>query len=243
MKKKNKIYLWVSVVTVLCCFIAVFFNNSINECYKYTKEYLGCMPDNKLFIAGIEKSTDKYVDKKRFDDAVFFSKYLKRFLLDKFIFHLDDRMGDESIIESYHNEVVVLRLKTFLINGEERKFTELYCESFYSLDTCWIYPRFLTDLLKDKNYPVAFDDSQYQIIENTYKHMLVNTDDKLQKYFINESKIKFYSAFKETENEILECKELREKLIDELGSDKIKEEVLKRNGLNSFTDSLNMFKD
>ncbi len=240
--KKNKIYLCVSVITVLCCFIVVFFNNSINECYKYTKEYLGCMPDDKLIIAEIEKSTDKYVDKKGFDDAVFFSKYLKRFLVDKFIFHLDDRMGDESIIESYHNEVVVLRLKTFLINGEERKYTKLFCESFYSLDTCWLYPGFLTDLVKDKNHPVVFGDSQYQIIENTYKYLLDNTDDDLQKYFINESQINFYSAFEKTEKEILECKELRDKLIDELGSDKIKEEVLKRNGLNSFTDSLNLFK-
>lgn len=242
MKKRKKVLWCVLAVAFLLCSIILFFGNSTNKCYKYTKEYLGNMPDDELMINAINESTKKFLNEKTFDNYVFFSKYLKRFFVDKFIYHLDDRMGDEAIITSYYNEIVVLQLKTYLINGEEQNYKELFYKTFDSLDTCWLYTNYLTDLVKDKNYPIVFGDIQYQIIENTYNSLLDNEDNELKKYFINESMLRFYSVFEETERERFKCRELREELIDEIGDGKIKEEVLKRNGLNSFTDSLNSFK-
>ena len=240
--KKRKIFWCVLAVSFLLCSIILFFCNSTNKCYEYTKEYLGIMPDDKAVLDEIDKSTKEFVNKNNFDNSVLFSKYLKRFFEDKFIYHLDDIMGDEAIITSYYNEIIVLRLKTYLIKGEEQNFKELFYKTFDSLDTCCLYPNYLTDLVKDKNHPVVFGDTQYQIIEKTYNSLLDNAKNELQKYFINESKLRFYSAFDETDDERLKCREFRKELIDEIGSDKIKEEVLKRNGLNNFTDSLNSFK-
>lgn len=226
MKKSKLIALIIGVLIffVICC--SFFSSQEMNNCNKFTSEYIKAFPTSKEIQNEIDLCTNIIINEKESFDLGF-STYVFRYLKDCWIFNLDNMAGKEAIVDSYYNEIVILRLKYLLVNEKDEEFVELFVSNYDNLNNCWLTTNYLLDLLYDNNYPVEYNDKQYKMIENVCLELLNNAKSDMEKYFALDSLINFYGSFNEAEEYYQKYSEERKNIIDAVGADNIKAELYK----------------
>ena len=208
-------------------------STNINLCYKYSKAYLSKFPTSQEEIEDIGQNTEKFLNQDVFDERFYFSKYFYRYCIDKLLLSSAPFVNETEIKKSYNNEIIILQLKYCLLKEDFVSFHKLFVEHFEDLETDKLSPGCLTFLIKNGSNTIDFDSSQYIEIEKNYWDLYKNTEDNIKKYFIISALIEcFYGHYPdETSIELQECYDEREKLIEKIGPDKLKQVYADRNNV------------
>ncbi len=237
MKKNILIFsiIGVIIVSVICCFL--FVSRDINNCDKYTSKYIKAFPLSHEIQNEIDMCTNQIINENQSFNW-YFSTYIFRYLRDCFLFNLDEIGGEESVIDSYYNEIVILQLKYLLVNECDKEFTELFSSNYNKLNNCWMTTNYLLNLLYDVNYPVMYNDEQYKMIEAAYLNLLDKSTNDIDKYFILDSLVSFYGNFDEAEEYYQKYIDERKSIMNVIGREEIENEICKRYpGVSHFKES------
>ena len=227
MKKKILMIFTIIVIfgSIVCC--VLFYPREINACNKYTSEYIKAFPKSKEIQTEIGMCTNKVINENPSFDW-YLSTYIFRYIIDCYLFNFDGLSGKETVVDSYYNEIVILRLKYLLVNKCDKEFIELFSLHYNGFNNCWMTTDYLLNLLYDVNYPVEYGDEQYKIIELAYFNLLENSTSDMDKYFILDSLVAFYGNFDEAKESYQKYIEERKSLMDIIGQEQIEDEIYKR---------------
>ena len=219
MKKKiGFITVLVLLATMISSFVFVFKNYDaileVNNCKHYVEQYLTCLPTDEAELESIAIVTNKVCSNDDFKTYFLFSEYYKDYIYEIFFYGKISTKERKDMRQEYFNNIVMLRLKTLAVLGDNEEYKNLFLESVYDIENCfntmYCYKKYW---YIDPNYPITHRTDIFNTVVQGYETALANTKDNKMEFLIvsnlhdlyasvkvDESKTEYYSKY---ENQLI----------------------------------------
>ena len=221
MKKKSIFIVGFVLIAIMISFLVSFIKNfdsilAINNCKDYVEQYLTCLPGDEEKLKDIEIITDKVCCNDDFETCFLFSDYYKDYLYEIIFYGKFSNEERKEIKQGYFNDIVMLRLKTLAVLGEDVEYENLFLKFVDDIENCFNTRfRYKKYWYVDANYQIEHETDIFNIVTQGYEIALENTTDIGMKYLILTNLIDLYSSVGGNEDNVALYKEQQRQLINQ----------------------------
>ena len=221
MKKKTVFIVGLVFFAIMISFFVFIFKNydsilTVNNCKQDVEKYLAYLPTDEVELDGIAIVTEKVCSNDDFQKYFFFSEYYKDYIYDIFFYGKISTKERDDMKQAYFNEVIMLRLKTLAVLGENEEYESLFLKSVYDIENClstrYCYRKYW---YKDPNYSIKERTDIFNIVVQGYETALSNTNDDKMEFLIVSNLYDIYASVKIDESKTEYYRKYKNQLITE----------------------------